>query len=243
MCGRTAVIPLRITTLYAHDGDRWVPVFEHLSFGRTPDAASATDRCTASRSRRRCPALATSRTTLLEQSVGPVLVALEPRSHARGRSRAGPEAFLLGPDIDSGVARTGRARRPDPTAGPARRSRIGGSATSAAALGEGDDRVLGRQRRRGSARASRRRRRARFGCAARSCSREPRTTTVGARPGPRVRSRSPITMLANRVFGTALDVGEPREWRAAARDLRRRLVVGAQRFLRLRRRAPPAGSW
>jgi hypothetical protein len=33
---RTAVIPLRITALYAHDGDRWVPVFEHLSFGYPP---------------------------------------------------------------------------------------------------------------------------------------------------------------------------------------------------------------
>ncbi len=36
MCGRTAVIPLRMTALYAHDGDRWVQVFEHLSFGRMP---------------------------------------------------------------------------------------------------------------------------------------------------------------------------------------------------------------
>jgi hypothetical protein len=36
LCGRTAVIPLRITALYAHDGDRWVQVFEHLSFGRLP---------------------------------------------------------------------------------------------------------------------------------------------------------------------------------------------------------------
>lgn len=36
MCNRTAVIPLRITALYAHDGDRWVQVFEHLSFGRMP---------------------------------------------------------------------------------------------------------------------------------------------------------------------------------------------------------------
>jgi hypothetical protein len=36
MCGRTAVIPLRMTALYAHDGDRWVQVFEHLSFGRIP---------------------------------------------------------------------------------------------------------------------------------------------------------------------------------------------------------------
>ena len=36
LCNRTAVIPLRLTALYAHDGDRWVQVFEHLSFGRTP---------------------------------------------------------------------------------------------------------------------------------------------------------------------------------------------------------------
>lgn len=36
LCDRTVVIPLRITALYAHDGDRWVQVFEHVSFGRTP---------------------------------------------------------------------------------------------------------------------------------------------------------------------------------------------------------------
>jgi hypothetical protein len=36
LCNRTAVIPLRITALYAHDGDRWVQVFEHMSFGRMP---------------------------------------------------------------------------------------------------------------------------------------------------------------------------------------------------------------
>lgn len=36
LCKRIAVIPLRLTALYAHDGDRWVQVFEHLSFGRTP---------------------------------------------------------------------------------------------------------------------------------------------------------------------------------------------------------------
>jgi len=37
VCGRTAVIPLRITALYAHDGDRWVQVFEHLSLARVPE--------------------------------------------------------------------------------------------------------------------------------------------------------------------------------------------------------------
>jgi hypothetical protein len=41
MCGRTAVIPLRLTALYAHDGDRWVPVFEHLSFGWPPTPLDA----------------------------------------------------------------------------------------------------------------------------------------------------------------------------------------------------------
>ncbi len=36
LCGRTAVIPLRMSALFARDGDRWVPVFEHLSFARPP---------------------------------------------------------------------------------------------------------------------------------------------------------------------------------------------------------------
>lgn len=43
MCSRTAVIPLRMTALYAHDGDRWISVLEHLSFGwpATPRGAAA----------------------------------------------------------------------------------------------------------------------------------------------------------------------------------------------------------
>jgi hypothetical protein len=36
VCGHIAVFPLRMTALYAHDGDRWVEVFEHLSWGRVP---------------------------------------------------------------------------------------------------------------------------------------------------------------------------------------------------------------
>ena len=35
-CGRTAVIPLRMTALYAHDGDRWIEVFEHVSYAAVP---------------------------------------------------------------------------------------------------------------------------------------------------------------------------------------------------------------
>ena len=42
LCGRTAVVPLRITALYALDGDRWVEVFEHMSFGWTPTPIDAT---------------------------------------------------------------------------------------------------------------------------------------------------------------------------------------------------------
>jgi hypothetical protein len=38
VCGHIAAIPLRMTALYAHDGDRWVEVFEHLSFARIPQA-------------------------------------------------------------------------------------------------------------------------------------------------------------------------------------------------------------
>ncbi len=36
VCGHVAAIPLRVTALFAHDGDRWVEVFEHLSFARVP---------------------------------------------------------------------------------------------------------------------------------------------------------------------------------------------------------------
>jgi hypothetical protein len=38
MCNHTAVIPMRITALYAQDGDRWIPVIEHLSFAHPPVA-------------------------------------------------------------------------------------------------------------------------------------------------------------------------------------------------------------
>jgi hypothetical protein len=32
-CGRKAAVPLRFTALFARDGERWVNVFEHLSYG------------------------------------------------------------------------------------------------------------------------------------------------------------------------------------------------------------------
>jgi hypothetical protein len=95
MCGRTAVIPLRITMLYAHDGDRWVPVFEHMSFARAPEPQRD-----GSLYGKQIPSQVPSADFKDELSniVGPVLS----QSPTRKRVLAsGPEAMLLGPDIDT----------------------------------------------------------------------------------------------------------------------------------------------
>jgi hypothetical protein len=42
VCGRVAVIPLRLTSLYLRDGERWVLVMEHMSFARTLTGPRAT---------------------------------------------------------------------------------------------------------------------------------------------------------------------------------------------------------
>ncbi len=104
MCGRTAVIPLRITALYAHDGDRWVQVFEHLSFGRmpqpTPDGQlrgarireAVIDRALSDDLSRSLNALLSGQAARMKQSV------------ATGRyddpTKPAP-TFLLGPDPDA----------------------------------------------------------------------------------------------------------------------------------------------
>lgn len=44
LCDHTAIIPLRMTALYARDGDRWVPVFEHTSFGHAPTPTRGGER-------------------------------------------------------------------------------------------------------------------------------------------------------------------------------------------------------
>jgi hypothetical protein len=93
-CGRVAVIPLRITMLYARDGDRWVPVFEHTSFanaaaphhdgqlyGATIPAAVVTGDLRDELSRVASPVLFNQ-------------IARDPSVVANG-----PEAMLLGPDI------------------------------------------------------------------------------------------------------------------------------------------------
>lgn len=95
-CGRTAVIPLRITMLYARDGDRWVPVYEHTSFGHAP--APHPDGQLYGTT---IPAAVISGDLRDELSrvATPVLfnqVARDPSVIANG-----PEALLLGPDINA----------------------------------------------------------------------------------------------------------------------------------------------
>ena len=104
-CGRTAVIPLRITALYAHDGDRWVEVFEHLSFGDVPVAtpelyglqvkSAVVDRSFADElSRTLAPLL------YHESARIPAVVSLDPKHLAEDDPRQPAPTFLLAPDPD-----------------------------------------------------------------------------------------------------------------------------------------------
>jgi hypothetical protein len=106
MCGRTAVIPLRFSALYAHDGDRWVEVFEHLSFGDTPHA---TPELVGSRvrtsvsSRPLADDLSRTLSPLLyrESDRIPNVVATDPHHLADDDVEQPAPTFLLGPDPDS----------------------------------------------------------------------------------------------------------------------------------------------
>ncbi|HEY5951211.1 MAG TPA: hypothetical protein VIV40_37220 [Kofleriaceae bacterium] len=104
LCNRTAVIPLRITALYAHDGDRWVQVFEHLSFGRIPQPApdgklrgapireAVTDRGLSDDLSRALNGLLSAQATRVKLSV----------AGAKSEDPTQPApTFLLGPDPDA----------------------------------------------------------------------------------------------------------------------------------------------
>ncbi|MBA3821062.1 MAG: hypothetical protein H0X17_19410, partial [Deltaproteobacteria bacterium] len=94
MCGRSAVIPLRLTALYARDGDRWVPVFEHLSFGRTP--APTRDGTLRGRTMRDARIDADLHDEL-SRVLAPVLtrsIASKPEVVATG-----PDGMIIGPDL------------------------------------------------------------------------------------------------------------------------------------------------
>jgi hypothetical protein len=93
MCGRTAAIPLRMTALFAREGDRWVQVFEHLSFGRIP----APSRDGGLRGAQIRSAVVSS--DLVDELSG--VLARGQFRPARNASAVstGPEAMVLGPGV------------------------------------------------------------------------------------------------------------------------------------------------
>lgn len=115
LCGRTTVIPLRLTALYAHDGDRWVQVLEHLSFGRMPQPTpsgelrgslmvSPDEDC---RRPDRCPVVDRALSDDLSRTLSALLSAQSTRIQptvASAKSTDDPlrpsPTFLLGPDPD-----------------------------------------------------------------------------------------------------------------------------------------------
>lgn len=106
-CGRTAVIPVRITALYAHDGDRWVQVLEHLSFGRTPQpspdgslvgrpmADALIDTALSDELGRDVVALFSGQTDRVRP-----LLSLDPEHRTEDDPRQPAPSFLLAPDPD-----------------------------------------------------------------------------------------------------------------------------------------------
>lgn len=104
LCNRTAVIPLRLTALYAHDGDRWVQVFEHLSFGRMPQPTAdgslrgkpipeaVVDRDISDALSRSLNSLISAEATRVKLSVATGAVDADPMKPA--------PPFILGPDPD-----------------------------------------------------------------------------------------------------------------------------------------------
>lgn len=90
MCERTAVIPLRMSALFARDGDRWVPVFEHLAFARPPTPTREGQKLP-----REIRTAVSSRDLADELSrvLSPVL------RRALDKRVMGADAMLLGPDV------------------------------------------------------------------------------------------------------------------------------------------------
>lgn len=94
MCDRVAVIPLRMTMLYARDGDRWVPIFEHMSFGHTP-APHASGLFGV-----RIPSRSVASSDFVDELSSAVSPVLSQQAKPT-RIATGPESMLLGPDIDA----------------------------------------------------------------------------------------------------------------------------------------------
>lgn len=115
LCGRTAIVPLRMTALYAHDGDRWVQVFEHLSFGRMPQPTPSgelrgslmVNHDEDCRRPDRCPVVDRALSDDLSRTLSALLSTQSTRIQptvSSGKSTDDPlrpaPTFLLGPDPD-----------------------------------------------------------------------------------------------------------------------------------------------
>jgi hypothetical protein len=94
VCGRTAAIPLRMTALFAREGDRWVQVFEHLSFGRIA-APSPGGKLRGAQIR---SAVASS--DLVDELSGVLAQGQFRAARNAAVVSAGPEAMMLGPEIN-----------------------------------------------------------------------------------------------------------------------------------------------
>jgi hypothetical protein len=106
LCGRIAVIPLRITALYAHDGDRWVQVFEHMSFGDVPrpyaDGLRGLQMPSAVVQRELADELSRTLAPLLYHQATriPDIVSLDPKHLAEDDPSQPAPTLLLAPDPD-----------------------------------------------------------------------------------------------------------------------------------------------
>jgi len=92
MCGRTAVIPFRFTALYARDGDRWIQVFEHMSFGQP----ATPTRPGQKQPKQIFPAVASRD---LADDLSRVLSPVLRRMIDKAPRVVGPEGIMIGPDI------------------------------------------------------------------------------------------------------------------------------------------------
>lgn len=93
LCGRTTAIPLRMTALFAREGDRWVLVFEHLSFGRVPAPA----RDGTLRGAQMKSAVASS--DLVDELSGVLAQGLFRTGKGAAVVSTGPEATIVGIDV------------------------------------------------------------------------------------------------------------------------------------------------
>lgn len=94
LCGRITVIPLRMTMLYARDGDRWVPIFEHMSFGHAP-----APRRDGELYGTRIPSKVVATSDIVDRLSAVMSPVLSLGANRNTGLATGPESMLLGPDF------------------------------------------------------------------------------------------------------------------------------------------------